>query len=289
MAETRSEHGGATALRFRPLALILGGGDLATGVAARLHRARFGVVVAELAQPRAVRRLVALGEAVYAGRTAIEDLVGVRVAEPSEALGALSEGHIPVLIDPRAEALPILAPDLLVDARMRKVAPELRLQAAPLVIGLGPGFTAGVHCHAVVETRRGHRLGRVLWEGEASPDTGIPEAVEGIAGERVLRSPSAGVMRGLAPLGSSVCKGADVAIVGGSPVRAPFDGVLRGLLHDGLQVSLGEKIGDLDPRPNPRHAWEISDKALAVGGGVLEAALSQASIRHLLGRADAAE
>lgn len=267
----------------RPLVLIRGGGDLATGVAARLHRTGFDVVVLEVPQPRAIRRLVALAEAVYAGRAVIEDLHGVHCADVEAARSALSAGLIPVLVDPQADSRAALHPVALVDARMRKGPPELGLEAAPFVVGLGPGFTAGVDCHAVVETQRGHHLGRVLWQGQAAPDSGVPEAVAGHDRDRVLRAPAAGVLEALVPLGAVVRAGDEIARMGGVPLHAPFAGTLRGLLHDGLEVVQGEKVGDLDPRGVPAYCREISDKSLAVGGGVLEALLSQPEIRRRLG------
>lgn len=267
----------------RPLVLIRGGGDLATGVAARLHRSGFAVVVLEMPEPRAVRRLVALAQAVYDGQVDVEDLHGVRCADVEGARAALAQGWIPVLVDPAAHSRHVLEPSALVDARMRKAPPEHGLEAAPLVIGLGPGFTAGVDCHAVVETKRGHHLGRVLWQGRAAPDTGVPEVVAGHDRDRVLRAPASGVLEAHLPLGAIVGAGDEIARVGGVPLNAPFDGVLRGLLHDGLEVAEGEKIGDLDPRGVPSYCFEISDKSLAVGGGVLEALLSRPEIRRELG------
>jgi len=264
------------------LILIRGGGDLATGVAARLHRVGFSVVLLEIEQPLAVRRRAALAEAVYAGRVRIEEIEGVRAANAAEVPPILDSGAIPVLVDAPAASLGGLAPKVIVDARMRKAASELPRDAALLTIGLGPGFTAGVDCHAVVETRRGHRLGRVIWNGPAASDTKTPEAVEGYAVDRVLRAPSPGVMRGLREIGAVLREGETVFAIDSVTVRAPFDGALRGLLHDGLRVETGMKVGDLDPRGDPRYCFEISDKALAVGGGVLEAVLSRAELRRAL-------
>ncbi len=267
----------------RPLVLVRGGGDLATGVAARLHRSGFAVVVTEIAKPLAVRRLVALAEAIYAGETRIEDFVGRRVEGMQEALDVLSAGEVPVLIDPDAHICHALQPLALVDGRMLKKAQPLDIARAPLIVGLGPGFSAGENCHAVVETNRGHNMGRVLWEGPAEADTGVPEPVAGHAVDRVLRAPTAGEVRAQASLGTIVKKGELIATVGNADLLAPFDGALRGLLHDGVQVITGEKIGDLDPRSQVEFCFRISDKALAVGGGVLEALLSSAAIRRALG------
>lgn len=269
--------------REGPLALVRGGGDLASGAVARLHRAGFAVAVAELDRPMAVRRLVSFAQAVYAGEVWVEEIRAVRIEQPGEAAACIQAGSVPVLIDPEAESAIVLHPQVLVDGRMRKSPPEKALDDTMLVIGLGPGFTAGLDCHAVVETKRGPHLGRVMWRGSAASDTRLPEPSAGFSEERVLRAPAAGVMRGLVPLGSRVREGEPVAEVAGSVVRAPFDGLVRGLLHDGLQIEPGVKLGDIDPRDDPSICALISDKALAVGGGVLEAALSRREIRRCLG------
>lgn len=266
-----------------PLALIRGGGDLATGVAARLHRAGFNLLVTELAQPLAVRRLVAVAEAVYAGRVEIEDLVVQRIEETGQAPSLWEQGAIPVIVDPGAQARLSLSPQVLVDARMRKKPPETGLDVAPLVIGIGPGFMAGQDCHAVVEAKRGHHLGRVFWDGQAAPDSGVPEPVRGHDVDRVLLAPSSGRVEGGHALGQVVEAGEPLAEVGGFELLAPFHGALRGLIHDGVQVEQGEKMGDLDPRAEPKYCYQISDKSLAIGGGVLEAVLSRPGLRRQLG------
>jgi xanthine dehydrogenase accessory factor len=269
--------------RAAPLVLLRGGGDLATGVAARLQRSGFAVAVTELPQPLVLRRTVALAEAVYRGETAVEDLTARRVGSPARAQDELLHGVIPVLIDPEAESLAELHPAALVDARMRKQPNELGLSAAAIVIGLGPGFVAGEDCHAVVETNRGHRLGRVVWKGSAEADTRLPESVGGHAARRVLRAPADGILEARQEIGARLEEGQLIAEVGGYEVRAPFAGVLRGLIHSGIAVSTGMKIGDVDPRGDAAYCWEISDKSLAVGGGVLEALLSRRDIRRRLG------
>lgn len=266
-----------------PYVLIRGGGDLATGVAARLHRSGFGVIITEIAKPKAVRRLVALAEAVFTGRVKVEELECQMVEGPQEALELLNEGIIPVLIDPKATIRQSVNLSALVDARMRKKEPDLKMDAADLVIGLGPGFFAGQNCHAVVETNRGHHLGRVIWEGRAEPNTGVPGTVTGHDVDRVLRAPADGQTKAQVGLGSIVKKGEVIALVGDAPLIAAFDGALRGLIHESVEVNKGDKIGDLDPRMDPSTCNEISDKALAVGGGVLEVLLSQAEIRRMLG------
>lgn len=266
-----------------PRVLIRGGGDLATGVAARLHRSGFGVIITEIAKPKAVRRLVALAEAVFTGRVEVEELECQLVEGPQEALKILNEGIIPILIDPKATIRHSIKLSALVDARMRKKEPDLKMDVAAFVIGLGPGFFAGQNCHAVVETNRGHHLGRVIWEGPAEPDTGVPETVTGYDVDRVLRAPADGQTKAQVGLGSIVKKGEVIARVGDTPLIAAFDGALRGLIHESVEVNKGDKIGDLDPRMDPSYCYEISDKALAVGGAVLEVLLSHAEVRRMLG------
>ena len=265
-----------------PLVLIRGGGDLATGVVARLWRSGFWVVITEIEQPLAVRRLVALAEAVYVNEFVVEDLHARRAGLIAEAQLTLSQGLIPVLVDPEAASRGELRPAALVDGRMRKQPPELGIDSAPLVIGLGPGFVAGETCHAVVETNRGHQMGRVMWTGTTEPDTQVPDPVGGHAANRVLRAPASGVFEGRVGLAEPVQQGDLLASVGSAELRAPFKGIVRGLLHDGVKVSKGLKVGDLDPRGDPALCRLISDKALAVGGGVLEALLSRAEIRKQL-------
>lgn len=264
------------------IALVRGGGDLASGVALRLQRAGCQVTVTELPQPLVVRRYVAFAEAVFRGRFSVEGVSAQRVATADEARAAMARGEVAVLIDPGAECRHALRPTVIVDARMLKRAPDLGLDAAPLVIGLGPGFVAGENCHAVVETMRGHTLGRVFWSGAAQPDSGLPEAVAARQADRVLRAPADGLLRNRVDIGAHLAQGELVATVGEAEVRAPFKGVLRGLLHDGLPVTQRLKIGDLDPRDDERYCTLVSDKSLAVGGGVLEAVLSRAEIRRML-------
>lgn len=262
--------------------LLRGGGDLASGVALRLWRAGLRVMVTEIAQPLAVRRLVSCAQAVYSQKMQLEDLQVQRAADPAQAYRLLQAGIIPVLVDPDCQAA--TAPQFevlaLVDGRMRKRPPEENwFGQLPLVIGLGPGFTAGLDCDAVIETNRGHYLGRVIWQGSAQPDTGMPEAVTRYQGERVLRAPQDGILQTYAEIGDSLKSGDRVAAVNGYPVLAPFDGLLRGLLYPGLTVKQGWKIGDLDPRNEPRFARLVSEKSLAIGGAVLEALLTKAELR----------
>lgn len=250
--------------------MLRGGGDLATGVAWRLTRAGFPVVVTELPEPLTVRRAVALSTAVEDGTVDVEGMRGRLVPDPGAAVAVARAGDVAVLVDP---GLPDVGASVVVDARLAKRNIDTTIGDADLVVGLGPGFVAGGDCHAVVETLRGPRLGRVIWSGSAASDTGSPGRVGGRSGERVLRAPAPGQVRWAVAIGDRVTAGQRLGAVADQTVVAPFDGVVRGLFRDGGDVAAGLKIGDVDPRHDV--AWdEISDKALAVGGGVLEAVLA---------------
>ena len=262
--------------------ILRGGGDLSSGVALRLARAGLKVVITELPQPLAVRRGASFAQAVYSGEVGIEGVTARRVENIAQALQGMEQGFLPVLVDPRVESRQSLNPIVLIDGRMTKHAPDLGMDSAPLVIGLGPGFDAGVNCHAVIETRRGADLGRVIWQGMAEADTGLPDRVASWQAERVLRASDNGVLKTFAEIGDHLVTGQVVAEVNGQAVRTVFDGVLRGLLFPGLPVARGMKIGDVDPRGDPRLCWIVSDKALAIAGGVMEAILSRMELRaHL--------
>lgn len=259
------------------LVLVKGGGDLATGVAHRLHRAGFPVVITEIENPTMVRRTVSFAECLYADEWKVEGITSTRAdgKTPDEkvenARAILEAGSVPVMVDPRAEVVAHLRPAVVVDAILAKRNLGTRIDDAEVVVGLGPGFTAGVDCHAVVETSRGHDLGRVILEGAAKPNTGIPGSIGGYTTERLLRAPQAGVFTSIAGIGDVVRAGEAVACVDGAEVRSAIDGVLRGLLRDGIEVSAGFKVGDVDPRAEPAHCHTISDKSRAIGGGALEA------------------
>lgn len=264
--------------------MVRGGGDLASGIILRLHRCGFQVFVTEIAVPLAVRRMVTFARAVYEDPVFVEEVPAKRVEHPEDMERAFSEGWIPVLVDPDAQSLRVIQPDVLVDARMTKLAPDHGIGEASLMVGIGPGFTAGTDCDALIETKRGPFLGRVYWQGTADADTGLPEPVGKHQGDRVLRAPDNGKLVSLSKIGEIVNAGEIIATVNGNPVIAAFDGVLRGLIQDGVNVSKNMKIGDLDPRMDKRLCWQVSDKALAIGGGVLEAILSKPEIRKKLVR-----
>ncbi|HEX7371598.1 MAG TPA: selenium-dependent molybdenum cofactor biosynthesis protein YqeB, partial [Thermodesulfobacteriota bacterium] len=250
-----------------------GGGEMATGVVHRLVRSGFRVCITEIPEPHAVRREVAFCEAVFDCQKEVEGITARRVGDEKEVRGAWDEGMIPLQVDPECKIREVLKPQVLVDAIMAKRNVGTRMGDAPLVIGLGPGFRAGADVHLVVETNRGHNLGRVIEDGEAEPDTGVPGEIGGYTWERVLRSPGNGRLLGSKKIGDPVKKGEVIARVGGAVVEAGIEGILRGILRDGLPVHQGMKVGDIDPRGIRAHCFTISDKARAIGGGVLEAIL----------------
>ena len=255
------------------LVLIKGAGDLATGVALRLHRSRIQVVMTDIERPTAVRRTVAFCQCVYDGVHTVEGVAARRAAGVESVRTALAAGEIPVVVDPAAEILDKLPFDALVDAILAKKNLGTRLTDAPVVLALGPGFTAGADCHGVVETMRGHDLGRLILEGPAKPNTGVPGDVAGFSKERLIRASADGTFHPLRAIGDLVEKGDVVATVDGVPVLANMSGMVRGMLPDGLFVKTGMKAGDVDARTVREHCFTVSDKARAIGGGVLEGLL----------------
>jgi xanthine dehydrogenase accessory factor len=260
------------------LVVVRGGGDLATGVIYRLREAGFPVVVLELERPLAIRRAVAAAGAVIEGRVRIEDLDVIRVDGVDEALEVALAGDIPVMVSPVLVPLPV-GPSVVVDARIAKRNIDTTIGDAPFVIGLGPGFDAAVDCDAVIETMRGHHLGRVIRNGGALPDTGVPGSIGGKTSDRVVRAPASGVLDWRVEIGNLVTVGDLLGDVAGAQIRSSISGVVRGLLEPGREVEQGLKIGDVDPRADVSACFEISDKALSVGGGVVAAILGWLNAR----------
>lgn len=265
----------------RPWVLVRGAGDLATGVIVRLYRCGFRVITTECADPSAIRRKAALCEAVWRGTSKVEG-VRCRLRHIRNAAAAVSRtGEVPLLVDERAACIGVLRPAAVVDAILAKHNLGTDRSLAQITIGIGPGFTAGEDVDAVVETMRGHHLGRVIRQGAAIPDTGVPGAIAGYTVERVIHAPAAGRMRfvkdetgAAVDIGAIVRAGQTIARIGETPVSATINGVLRGLIREGYPVSAGLKIADIDPRPEQAaYCDTISDKARAIGGGVVEALL----------------
>jgi xanthine dehydrogenase accessory factor len=258
--------------------LIKGGGDIGSGAAWRLHRCGFKVLITEIDQPLAVRRRVAFSEAIYDGEVVVEGVRALRVKTLQDVDRLWRRGEIPVVVDPKCSSRHALQPDVIVDAVMAKKNTGTHKCDAPLVIALGPGFDAGQTATFVIETNRGPRLGRLLEEGAAEPNTGVPGAIDGVT-ERVLRAPRDGQWQSERDIGDSIVKDAVAGYVDRIPVRAPIDGIVRGLIRPGVRVSKGLKIGDVDPRHRKDLCFTISDKALAVAGGVLEGILIHCGVQ----------
>jgi xanthine dehydrogenase accessory factor len=253
--------------------LIRGGGEVASGIAHRLHQCHMRVLMTEITAPTAVRRTVAFAEAIYRGCHAIEGVKSRSVSTVDEAQKLWDGDIIPIFVDPGATVRREVKPAVIVDAIMAKKAGNTAISDAPLVVGIGPGFIAGENAHAVVESNRGYHLGRVIWHGAAEPDTGVPAPVAGYTESRVLRAPGNGLFKAIRDIGDIVQEGEIVAEVDSIPLAAGLSGVVRGMLHDGVQVEAGIKVGDIDPRGEREYCYTISDKARAIGGGVVEAIL----------------
>jgi xanthine dehydrogenase accessory factor len=254
--------------------LVRGAGEIASGVAHRLHQSHFKICMTEIAHPLAVRREVAFSEAIYEGKKEVEGLRAKCISRQEEIESVWKKGDIPILVDPDGKKTRnSLRPDVLVDAIMAKRNLGTQVNDAPLVIGLGPGFAAGKDVHIVIETNRGHHLGKMILKGTAEPDTGVPGEIGGYTMERVLRTMKKGIFHPQKSIGDRVNKGSVVAVVDDFPVMAKISGVLRGLLREGVEVKKGMKVGDIDPRSKKESCFTISDKARAIGGGVLEAIL----------------
>ena len=253
--------------------VMRGGGDLASGIAHRLHRCGMRVLILEKQQPLVVRRTVSFAQAVIDGSTELEEVKAVCVKSIREAQDLWERGNLPVMIDPEMKVLEEIQADVLIDATLAKRDTGIRKGMAPITIALGPGFTAGIHADVIIETNRGHDLGRLIFEGEAEPNTGIPAPVKGHGSERVLRAPCDGKVEHILDIGDIAKKGEIVCRVNDQSVKADFTGIIRGLIMQGREVTKGMKIGDIDPRPIREHCFTISDKARSLGGSVLEAVL----------------
>ena len=265
---------------MKDLIIVRGGGDLATGTIYKLKKSGFPVLILEVANPSAIRRNVAFCEAVYGKTQTVEDMTCYLADSLAQAQQFLEEGKLTVLMDPKADAIPALKPLAVVDGILAKKNLGTNRRMAPITVALGPGFTAGEDVDAVIETKRGHHLGRVLWAGSAAPNTGIPGMIGGFGKERVIHSPAKGILRNVKQITDIVSKGDVIAVVetetGIVPVEATLDGILRGLIRDGYPVTAGFKIADIDPRADEyNNCFTISDKARCIAGGVLEAILQR--------------
>ena len=258
--------------------LIRGGGELATAMACRLADSHFKVIMTEVSKPQAVRRNVSFCEAVYEGTKTVEGKTARLVSSAGETRAAWKAGQLALIVDPDVTILSDIKPDIEIDAIIAKKNLGTRITDAELVIGLGIGFEAGKDVHVVIETNRGHNLGRVIREGIAEADTGNPGNIGGYTTERVMRAPSDGTFKTIKKIGDMVKAGDTVAYVGKEPIKAAIPGIVRGLLRDGTPVTKGLKAGDVDPRGNKEYCFTISDKGRTISGGVLEAILEHFNI-----------
>jgi len=260
--------------RLNDLAILIrGAGEMATGVAHRLASCHFKVCMIETSNPQAVRREVAFSETIFDSEKEVEGIAAKRVESADHISEVWRGGKIPILIDPYAKVKDFLKPDVLIDATLVKKNLGTKITDALLVIGLGPGFHAGKDVHLVIETNRGHNLGRIISNGEAEPNTGIPGSIAGYTEERVIRAPKAGNFKALKKIGDGVRANEKIGMVGNGAVQSRIAGVIRGLLRDGIEVWKGMKLGDIDPRGIKAHCYTISDKARTISGGILQAIL----------------
>jgi len=255
------------------LVVLRGGGDIASGIACRLFNAGFKVVIVEIAEPTVIRRRVSFAQAVYENEVNVEGICGKLANTLEEAMVLSEHDVIPVFIDAELENFKNKRPYVLVDAILAKKNLGITMDTASVVIGVGPGFTAGIDVDAVVETQRGHDLGRIILRGSAQPNTGIPGNIGGYSLERVIKSPVEGNVRIIKDIGSIVESGETLATVNGVEVKTKISGVVRGMIQDGHYVLKDMKMADVDPRANVDNCFSISDKARSIGGGVLEAIL----------------
>ena len=265
---------------MKNLVIVRGGGDLATGSIYKLKKSGFPVLILEVTNPSAIRRNVAFCEAVYRGTQTVEDMTCHLAESVEQAQRFLAEGKLTVLVDPVGESIRELKPLAVVDGILAKKNLGTNRDMAPITVALGPGFEAGVDVDAVIETKRGHNLGRVLWQGVAAPNTGVPGKIGGYDKERVIHSPAEGILRNVRKITDRVSRGETLAVVetenGEIPVKATLDGILRGLIRDGYPVKPGFKMADIDPRADELdNCFTISDKARCIAGGVLEAILQK--------------
>lgn len=271
---------------MKDLIVVRGGGDIATGTIMKLYKCGFSVLILEIPSPSAIRRNVAFSEAVYQGTQTVEDVTCYLAQNVREAIRLLEEGKLTLLVDPEGSCLQELHPLALVDSILAKRNLGTTRDMAPITVALGPGFTAGQDVDAVIETQRGHSLGRIIYEGSAAPNTGVPGKIAGFDKERVIHSPAEGILRNVRTITDTVKKGETIAVIetpdGNISVEATLDGLLRGLIRDGYPVTKGFKIADIDPRASEyNNCFTVSDKARCIAGGALEAILHLRKERKL--------
>lgn len=253
------------------IVIVRGGGDIATGVCHRLFKAGFNILILDIEKPTTIRRRVAFSEAIYSRETVVEGVKAVHVKRIEDIYHEINKGNIPVYIDPTGEIINGISPLAVVDSILAKVNLGTTMDMAPITIGVGPGFEAGKDVDLVVETKRGHFLGKVIYEGFAIPNTSIPGSILGHTEDRIIRASADGEVIPFVEIGDMVEKGQAICKVGETDVIANLSGIVRGMIIEGIHVTKGYKIGDIDPRGDKENVTTISEKARAIGGGVLEA------------------
>lgn len=255
------------------IVVIRSGGDIGTAIGHKLFRCGFKVLVLEKKAPLAIRRTVSFSEAVFDLKTEVEGIKAIKVENLAEIVKAWEDDIIPIMIDETCEIIQEMPVDVVVDATLAKRNLGTYKNMAPITIGVGPGFKAGVDVDVVIETNRGHNLGRLIFNGSAEANTGIPGVIMGIGKDRVIKAPCDGKIKIIREIGALVSKGEVIAYIDNTPVEASIDGVLRGMIREGMDITKGLKIADIDPRGNSKYCYTISDKARCIAGGVLEATL----------------
>ncbi|MCR4431130.1 MAG: selenium-dependent molybdenum cofactor biosynthesis protein YqeB [Tepidanaerobacteraceae bacterium] len=253
--------------------VIKGGGELASAVAHRLHQCGFPVIITEIDQPRMERRYVSFGNSIYENIWTVEGATSKLITFDENINEVLSQDLIPVIIDPECNIAKKIHPTILIDGILAKKNTGTSIDDAPIVIGMGPGFTAGKDVHAVIETNIGHYLGMVILDGTSQSNTGIPWNISGYTHERVFRAPKDGILKNCVDIGDMVVKDDTLCFIDDIPVKANISGVIRGIMHNNLPVKIGEKLGDIDPQGKKEYCFTISDRGRTISGGVLEAVL----------------
>ena len=252
--------------------VIRGGGDLATGVAEVLYQSGFKILILDIEKPSSIRRSVCFSEAIYDGVTKVENIICKKVENENEIEKCWSEKIIPIMVDEKGEIIKKIKPDVVVDSIIAKKNLGTTKDMAPITIALGDGFEAGKDVDVVIETMRGHNLGRIITSGRAMKNTGIPGEIKGVSKDRVIYSLANGIFSSVKKIGDTVQKDEIIGYVGDVEIRGKISGVLRGIIRDGYEVTENMKIGDIDPRIEEKNnCFTISDKARSLGGAVLRA------------------
>lgn len=259
---------------MKKLVVVRGAGDLASGIIAKFHKCGFKVLALECDEPTAIRRLVCFSDAVWNKEVKVEDITGIYIDKEEEIENELNLGKVVITRDPKGKLIESMKPEIIIDAILAKKNIATHMSMAPIVVGVGPGHQVGKHCHACVESKRGHDLGRIYYKGQPMPNTGIPGNVAGYTKERVLYAPQDGEIEVIRDITSTVEAGEVIAMINGMEVRAIIGGLVRGMLRHGTKAKAGMKIADIDPRIDQlNNCYRISDKARCIAGGVLEAVL----------------